>query len=363
MQTAFNFLICLSFILFSSLELNASKLPSCWISNDCSVFESTPIFHLQSKERYVEKVHWEISNQAEFDWISPSLQHVTDSTNEVVLDKEVENQLIPGEIYFFRFKTELHNSCSSWSQPFGFSLGTPYEKCKEYNWPKKGSIDDASWAAIQPYLLPSNHPIRNKLDQIFSQTRATTNELTMKMAGFQALDIWKWDKVFVARHPALQGYLIKAYLDNHLYMDDALLINRIIGANALRAAIPILGYQNYFKVPQKWLYPLPDVPSAFPNLRPKNFILIVEDMNIVDSEKNKKMYLKAMDEKRLQALFHLLNMFGLADSIYIKNIPFSKDGKIAFVDTERHHIWPVPFKKLTPSLNPKMQTYWSQFAH
>lgn len=354
---------CLYLILLQGLVFGSEKHPSCWVSNDTSIFDSTPVFHLQTKERIVENIHWQISNSSEFDWISPELQKVSNSTDEVFLSEETQKHLIPGETYYFRFRTEFYNKRSSWSKPFSFTHGTPQINGKECHWTKRFHIDDATWVSVQPYLLPSNHPLKSKLDQIFSGFRATTDANSMKFAGFETLDTWKWDKVFVARHPQLKGFLIKAYLDDHLYMDDKSLVNRIVGAENLRSAIKAFGYQSYFKVPRKWLYPLPDFPGALPGLRRKNFILIVEDMDLVTKEKNEQLYRKSADTKLLHALFNLMNTLGLDDSIYIKNIPFSKNGKIAFVDTERHGLWPIPFEKLTPMLSPKMKEYWKQLTH
>lgn len=243
-----------------------------------------------------------------------------------------------------------------------FAWGTSDVKLQKVSgWQKSDLVDEDTWNALQPYLLPANHPIKPKLDQIFSVMRATATPLTMQGAGFQSLDIWKWDKVYVVKHPNLKGYLIKAYLDDQLYMDDIALVNRIIGAEALRDAIHAYGYQSLFKVPHKWLYPLPAIPHAPSGLLQKNFILIVEDMLIVNKQENNKKYY-SISENELLPLFILINSLGLADSIYIKNIPFSKDGKIAFVDLERHHLWPVPFKKLTPQLNSMMQKYWNELA-
>lgn len=356
MSSKICFAICLGLIF-----LNEFAFGKCWVSNSNPIFESTPQFHIQTTKPIVDKIHWEISDNAEFDWISPELQNVSASSNEIILSEETQKLLIPRKIYYFRFKTEFYNKCSSWSEPFNFSLGTPKVDCKEYNWKKSPLVDDHTWNNVQPYLLPSNHPLKSKLDQIFLKMRATANSVAMTMAGFKSLDVWRWDKVYVAKHPDLKGYLIKAYLDDHLFMDDKTLVNRIIGAENLRSGINAYGYQSFLKVPHKWLYPLPDSPSTLPGLHPKHFILIVEDMDIVDKQKNEKMYHNSMSEKQLAALYVLINNFGLADSIYIYNIPFSKDRKIAFVDTERHGLWPVNFEKLTPSLNSKMKKCWQSF--
>lgn len=221
------------------------------------------------------------------------------------------------------------------------------------HWQRPQSIDEATWNIVLPYLLPFNHPLKAQIDNIFFTTRATATPQTMQAAGFEPFEDWKWDKVYVAKHPSLKGYLIKAYLDNHLFMNDHLLIMRLLGAENIRSAIKAFGYQKYLRVPNKWLYPLPDSPLPPPGLQQKFFILIVEEMDLVSPEKNKKMFYHSIKNKQLDALVHLIHILGLSDSVYLKNIPFCKDHKIAFVDTERTNLWPIPFEKLTQDLNQK----------
>lgn len=259
-----------------------------------------------------------------------------------------------------KFKLLIFNILIFFNLPF-FLLGSSLSQ-NASTWPKSSQIDEYTWTTLSPYLIPFNHPIKAKLDSIFLRIRATANPEAMKMAGFEALGSWKWDKVYVAKHADLKGYLIKAYLDDHFFMDDRLLVQRIVGAEALRSAINIFEYQNYFKVPKKWLYLLPEFPPTLPGLKSKYFILVVEDMDLVDYKRNKKMFRNHMTEKSLQALYHLLILLGLPDSTRITNISFSKDKKIAFVDTERNGLWPIPFSTLKPALGHKMRIYWENLT-
>lgn len=224
---------------------------------------------------------------------------------------------------------------------------------------KSQYIDEARWIEVQPYLLPENHPVKSKLDSIFSKSRATSSIDTFSRAGFDYMDLRKWDNVIVAWHQKLKGYIIKAYLDDQIGINDHLaFMTRINGAEAIRDAITAFGYENYFKVPKKWLYMLPDDPPVLPGLQRKMFILVEEDMNLVSSSSNSRMWQKNSSKNFLKALFTLLQTLGLKDSVYITNIPFAKDGKVAFIDTEHHHSWPVKFSRLAKFLNPDMQVYW-----
>lgn len=237
--------------------------------------------------------------------------------------------------------------------------------CVEGTYIKSPHIDDEAWASVTPYLLPEDHPIKSKLDSIFLRRRATSSFETLLESHFTWLKQRRLSNVIVARHSKLKGYIIKIYLDDQIGIDEkAQFIKRIRGAQAVREAINAFGYQDHFKVPEKWIYPLPDYPEALPHLQRKNFILVVEDMDLVDPEKNAKMWRsnKSMTREKLKGIYDVLNYVGLFDSVYISNIPFTKDKKIAFIDTEHHSKWPVQFGKLTPHLNAGMRLYWNQIT-
>lgn len=225
----------------------------------------------------------------------------------------------------------------------------------------RNCIDTASWEVAKPFLLPENHPIKAKLDAIFTKTRATTFIKTFEEAGFEYLPLRKWDNVIVAWHSKLKGHLVKVYLDDQIGIPDLeTLIKRIYGAERIRAAINEFGYQKMFKVPKKWLYPLPDLPESLSGLQRKKFIMVAEDMNLVPSYDNELLWKNSVSKKTLAALFHLLESLGLKDSVYITNIPFSTDGRISFVDTEHYSKWPVEHSKLLHFLSKKKQKYWNE---
>ena len=104
---------------------------------------------------------------------------------------------------------------------------------------------------------------------------------------------------------------------------------------------------------------LPEDPSPPKQFIRKDFILVEEDMNLLDKESNLAMWKSdSITEELLDALYHLLEELGLNDCAKPDNAPFSSDGRIAFIDTETHHSWPVNYSKLTPHLSPEMKTHW-----
>jgi hypothetical protein len=81
-------------------------------------------------------------------------------------------------------------------------------------------------------------------------------------------------------------------------------------------------------------------------------------MPILSKEKILKFYKSKITPAKLVELFILFTELGLIDSIYPDNIPPTRSGKIAFIDTEHHHHWPVNLEKFKHFLSPAMQVYW-----
>lgn len=220
-------------------------------------------------------------------------------------------------------------------------------------------IDLAIWNSLSPYFLPENHPIKMKLDLIFSASRVSHSSKTLKKAGFKTPEPRNHSHTIVTKHPKLKGYLLKLFADNQTDRNDGkLLLKRLNGAKYTRESIESHGYQSYFKVPRKWIYILPKDPAPVITENRKNFILVVEDMGILVKKQNRNQWLNAMSPSRLNALYVVLQEAGLDDSIHTFNVPFCKDGLQAFIDTERYQRWPVAFDRLTMYLPKKLRPHW-----
>jgi len=70
-----------------------------------------------------------------------------------------------------------------------------------------------------------------------------------------------------------------------------------------------------------------------------------------------------MTKEKAQAIRVILLEVGLSDSVYAFNLPFTKKGKIAVIDTEYYHIWPVHLERLTNYFSSPMRTYWQSLNH
>ncbi|NGX43431.1 MAG: hypothetical protein K940chlam7_01728 [Chlamydiae bacterium] len=228
-------------------------------------------------------------------------------------------------------------------------------------------ISEKVWNEVTPYLLPDDHPIKPVLDRIFSEERVLLSIKSMKKAGFHNPKPRKWTHTIVTTHPEVPGYVFKVFLDSQRYFkgkpEYIHWLERIQGALTIDAEIKKRGWDDIFKVPKKWIYLLPEEPSAPKEFIRKNFILVVEDMSIFDTKENvEKWKSDWITEEKLGMLHILLEELGLHDCTKPDNIPFSIDGKISFIDTQTFNQWPVLYKKLTPYLSPEMQTHWKNLT-
>lgn len=243
--------------------------------------------------------------------------------------------------------------------------------CSASNYQQHPSIPHEIWEEAKPYFLPEDHPIKQRLDFLFSQTRLLDSYENLEKNGFRILNANC--ELDVAVHPDLNGYVIKFYLDSNdntayfkkLKLEDTyisevrLWLLRMAGVNRVQKIIDAHHYHDKIKVPKKWIYPLPLNPEATGPF-PKHFILVAEDMQIVNDEENKKCYREEMSPDLLKAFYTVLKEGGFYDSVYIDNNPFCKDGKIAFLDTEEYDRKPVPFVKLLPNLSLANQIFLQQ---
>jgi len=217
------------------------------------------------------------------------------------------------------------------------------------------------WLELEPYFLPSDHPIKDRLDKLFNQIRATQSEAYFEKAGFGKPKMRKPTNIVIGRHAQFKNYIFKVYLDTQPPLNEWVnWIHRIKGARAIQSCLENRGFQS-FCVPKKWIYPLPASPCPPGQFRfyRKNFILIVENMDIVSSKTNLKAFKNKITSQILQELYTILTEEGLIDSVYPDNIPFTNSGKLAFIDTEHHYPGTtIPYEKLTPYLSKEMQEFW-----
>ncbi len=222
------------------------------------------------------------------------------------------------------------------------------------------------WDEVTPFLLPEGHPAWPKLNRIFCRSRVTQTPLHFKKAGFRRWKPGRWSRVAASGHFEIPNFFIKAYCDNEIGIlyDWKRWIHRIEGAEIIRTCIQENNLGKNFKVPRKWIYPLPKHPSPpnSPKYLRKNFVLVCQNMQILEHSDNDRKYKHDLTPDLMRGLYKILQICGLYDSVYVFNMPFCKDGKIAIIDTEYWHRWPVPYKKLTSHFPKKLRGYWEKLT-
>lgn len=229
----------------------------------------------------------------------------------------------------------------------------PLERKEDYAIPDQ--MPKEIWEKARPYFIPFNHPVKPFLDKIFSQGRPLTNSESLKAAGFAHTRPEKFSKVIVTSHPEVKDYLFKIFTDDQDVCEWEHWITRIEGARSLKQTIENFDQTHRFTVPNKWIYPLPNDPAR---KAAKNFILVVEDAKLIDAEKNRERWKTQISRKDLDALHSILDKEGLSDTVYPFNLHYTVRGKFAFIDTQKHHNWPVPYHRLNPYLSDQNQQYW-----
>lgn len=237
---------------------------------------------------------------------------------------------------------------------------------------KPPGVSDEWWERITPHLISKNHPLKKKLDKLFAKKRIIKNQKSLLRSGFDIMPPQQHTHVIIASHPQIPGYLLKLYTDNQKYHmrlpEYYLWVFRAEGARLVREIIAKRHWEGIFKAPQKWIYPIP-LSSKAPKSKgkkiyyPKQFILVVEDMNIHSEKRCAKLWKSGLiNSELLSCLQELLQEAGLWDGAKPANIPFSRDGRIAFVDTQSYYRYPVVYHKLDPMLNPELLPFWQQIT-
>lgn len=242
------------------------------------------------------------------------------------------------------------------------SSGTAFAAAVNKDFPYNPYVPLEVWQSLEPYFLPEKHPARSFIDEMFHSSRITLSTETLKQAGFRDVKQRHSQSAIVTTHPDCPGYFFKFYVDTQKLDNDWWrLVERIYGAEAARECIKRHGFHGLFKVPRKWLYPLPIEPSIPEDERylRKNFFLVAEDMHVLSQKENRKAYRTRMTKRKLDAFYIILSEEGLNDSTYAENSPFTKDGYIAFIDTERYNK-PVTYTKMLKYLSEPMQKYWQK---
>lgn len=145
--------------------------------------------------------------------------------------------------------------------------------------------------------------------------------------GFEVRDPAKDTECMIASHPSTPGYLFKKYPSPERSEKEqrANFMARIEGSRRLASFIQKHGLRHVV-VPRKYLH---ELPRAFGKAAS---VLVVERLDIVGSGASEDLYRHIAEPVLRELLMVLVELPGLDSNS--KNVQFTRDGKIAFVDLE-----------------------------
>lgn len=217
--------------------------------------------------------------------------------------------------------------------------------------------------AIRPHELPVDHAVRSLLNKLFKKSRVIKNPESLERAGFNISGPRKFTGLIVAKHDKTPGYIYKIYTDIQEYYKNVpeykVWLMRIEGARRIREYVEERQWGDQFKVPQKWIYIIPEGSYVDKGYYVKETVLVEEDMDLLSKKDNLKMWKgDFVTPALLDQIYSILKDIGLLDCAKPDNIPFSTDLKIAFIDTQTFDASIVSYERLTPFLNKPNKKHW-----
>lgn len=221
---------------------------------------------------------------------------------------------------------------------------------------------------IRPHLLAEDHPVTLHLNQLFEKSRFIRDVSRLKKAGFQVWGPRKFTGLVVAKHPDTPGYIYKIYTDVQEFYKSLteyeVWLKRIEGAGKIRDYIEQHQWGDQFKVPQKWIYLIPESSIPSKNYYPKYTILVEEDMDILSNKENLAIWGgDSITPAFLDQIYQMITELGLTDCAKPDNIPFSVDSRVAFIDTQSHGNSYIAYDSLTRHLNKANKKYWKKLTN
>lgn len=170
-------------------------------------------------------------------------------------------------------------------------------------------------------------PIFSLLGELFTDSKMFRSFAHFSAAGFSLVD-HPPHKIMTGGHKRAKTYLFKKYDDDRSGSTQLRnYIHRIEGARLIRSFIAEHGFSRV-TAPKKWLF---ELPSSFP----ERYLLVVEKVDLASRLDTEAAYHR-IGKNQMQELATILYYFRGLNSTP-SNLPFTEDGKIAFIDTERWH--------------------------
>lgn len=170
-------------------------------------------------------------------------------------------------------------------------------------------------------------PIVSQLKELFTDRKMFDSMDDFESAGFRLI-AHAPHKIMSGSHKRAPGCLFKKYNNDKPGKKQIKnYMRRIEGARLLRSFIAEHGFQH-IEAPCKWLYELPE---SFP----ERYLIVADKLDLLDDDASLRKYDRIREDQMRELATALYYFRGL--NSWTKNLPFTEDGKIAFIDTERWH--------------------------
>ena len=178
-------------------------------------------------------------------------------------------------------------------------------------------------------VAASGDPLSLDLKPLFRRPEMFDSPDDWRAAGFQIVRASPSEKkVIVAKHKSARGYLFKKYRSRVPLKDQLQKFKRRLeGASKLRVFIDEMKFKHVV-VPDKWLY---ELPAKFTREMPA-YLVIVEKLPLFDRIESARRHRRIDFDvlRELCEIFYKCKGLDFTD----KNAPFTKQGQVAFIDTE-----------------------------
>jgi hypothetical protein len=180
---------------------------------------------------------------------------------------------------------------------------------------------------IQRELAETTATLPIQPAKLFTDRRMFDSFDRFRDAGWKLVDHSE-NKIMSGSHKSVPGYFFKKYNNDKPGKKQIRnYMHRVEGAKLLRAFIAERGFTTVV-APHKWLY---ELPSDFP----ERYLVIAERIALVDRSDTEHAYGR-IGKTQMAELATILYYFRGLNST-AANLPYTEDGRIAFIDTERWH--------------------------
>jgi hypothetical protein len=170
-------------------------------------------------------------------------------------------------------------------------------------------------------------PNVSQLAALFTNRKMFDSMSAFEKAGFRLI-AHAPHKIMSGTHKDARGYLFKKYNNDKPGKKQIKnYMRRVEGARLLRTFIAERGFRHV-AAPRKWLF---ELPASFP----ERYLVVADKLDLLSDDETKRKY-DRIREDQMRELATVLYYFRGLNS-WTKNLPFTEDGKIAFIDTERWH--------------------------